>query len=303
MDYLMFQLGLNYALEEKYDDALTILAEFLDRYPENKNRILAESLIEEIKKNAVFNRYTIGCLLPLSGPYEIFGNRALKGIELALAQFSSQSDTPPINIIVKDTGADPDKTIAALEELYHEQVAAILGPIVTSDIAGREAQQMGIPIITFTQKDNIPEIGDKVFRNFITPEMQVQAIVSFTVESLGLDRFAILYPDETYGLTYMNLFWDQLLKSGGTVVGVESYRPDQTDFMDPIKKLVGIYYKLPEDLKPENNPDITSENDKDSVTIRMKKPEMMKSRKLKRTKNGSLLWILTLFSSPIHPGR
>ena len=57
----------------------------------------------------------------------------------------------------------------ALDELYNDQVAAILGPIVTSEIAGREAQEMGIPIITFTQKDNIPEIGDKVFRNFSLP--------------------------------------------------------------------------------------------------------------------------------------
>ncbi len=212
MDYLIFQLGLNYAMEEKYDDALTILTEFLVSYPEHDNRSLVESLIEEIQKNAVFNRYSIGCLLPLSGPYEVFGNRALKGIELALAQFSFQSGAPPINIIIKDTGADPNKTMIALEELYNDQVAAILGPIVTSEIAGREAQEMGIPIITFTQKDNIPEMGDKVFRNFITPDMQVQAIASFTVQSLGLSRFAILYPEETYGLTYMNLFWDKLLE-------------------------------------------------------------------------------------------
>jgi len=261
LDYLIYQLGLNYALEEKYDDALTTLTEFLERYPEHENRGLVESLIEEIQKNVVFNRYSIGCLLPLSGPYEVFGNRALKGIELALAQFSSLSDAPPINIIVKDTGADPDMTMMALEELYHDQVAAILGPIVTSEIAGREAQQMGIPIITFTQKDNIPEIGDKVFRNFITPEMQVQAIASFTVQSLGLSRFAILYPDETYGLTYMNLFWDKLLELGGTVVGVQSYKPNQTDFMDPIKKLVGLYYEIPEDLKAINDPEIAPEGD------------------------------------------
>ena len=264
MDYLRFQLGLNHAMEEKYDDAITTLTEFLDRYPEHENQTLVENLIDEIKKNAVFNRYSIGCLLPLSGPYEVFGNRALKGIELALAQFSARSDTPPINIIVKDTAADPDKTMIALEELYFDQVAAILGPIVTSEIAGREAQQMGIPIIAFTQKDNIPEIGDKVFRNFITPDMQVQAIASFTVQSLGLSRFAILYPDETYGLTYMNLFWDKLLELGGTVVGVESYKPNQTDFMTPIKKLVGIYYEIPEDLKPEKDPDIASQDDETS---------------------------------------
>ena len=250
MDYLLFQLGLNYALEEKYGDALMILNQFIEKYPAHENRILAESLIDEIKKNAFFKRYTIGCLLPLSGPYQTFGQRALQGLELAQAQFSSQSSNPPLNIIIKDTGADPDKTITALEELYRDQVAAIIGPIVTSEIAAREAQQMGIPIITLTQKDNIPEIGDKVFRNFITPKMQVQTLTSFTVESLGLYRFAILYPDETYGTTFMNLFWDQLLESGGQVVAVESYKPDQTDFSDSIKKLVGLFYEIPEDLQP-----------------------------------------------------
>ena len=256
MDFLLFQLGLNYAMEERYDDALTVLNQLVETYPDHQNRILAESLIDEIKKNAFFQRYTIGCLLPLSGPYQTFGLKALKGIELAQAQFSSQSGNPPLNIIIKDTGADPDKTIAALEELYRDQVAAIIGPIVTSEIAAREAQQMGIPIITLTQKDNIPEIGDKVFRNFITPKMQVQTLTSFAVESLGLFRFAILYPDETYGITFMNLFWDQLIETGGQVVAVESYKPDQTDFSDAIKKLVGLYYEIPEDLRPETEEDL-----------------------------------------------
>jgi len=252
MDYLLFQLGLNYAIEEKYNDALTILNEFTEKYPEHENIILARSLIDEIKKNAYFQRYTIGCLLPLSGPYQTFGLRALQSIELAQSQFSGQSGNPPLNIIFKDTGGDPDKTIEALEELYHDQVAAILGPIVTSEVAAREAQEMGIPIITLTQKDNIPEIGDKVFRNFITPKMQVQSLVSFSVESLGLLRFAILYPEETYGTTFMNLFWDQLLESGSQVVAVESYKPDQADFSDAIKKLVGLYHEIPEDLASED---------------------------------------------------
>ena len=271
MDFLLYQLGLNYALEEKYDEALKTLGEFIKTYPDNENRILVESLAEEIKKNAIFKHNTIGVLLPLSGPYETFGYRALKGIELALDQFSSQGDNPSINISVQDTGADPDQTIRAMEALYQEQVAAILGPIVTSEIAAREAQKMGIPIITLTQKDNIPEIGDKIFRNFITPKMQVQALASFTVESLGLYRFAILYPEENYGLTFMNLFWDELIELGGMVVGVEAYKPKQTDFTDPIKKIVGLYYEIPEDLKatdefaeqpmPETEPEDTSRED------------------------------------------
>jgi ABC-type branched-subunit amino acid transport system substrate-binding protein len=252
MDYLLYQLGLRYAQEEKYDDALKILAEFINRYPQHENRALVDSLLENIKNNAVFNRSTIGCLLPLSGPYQTFGQRALKGIELALDQFSSQSGNPPINIIVKDSGADTHQTMVAMQELFQDQVAAILGPIVTVEVAAQESQKMGIPIMTITQKDDISQIGDNVFRNFITPRMQVQALASYAVESLGLRRFAVLYPDENYGHTFMNLFWDELLESGGKVVGVASYSPDLTDFTDPIKKLVGLFYEIPPDLKPQN---------------------------------------------------
>jgi ABC-type branched-subunit amino acid transport system substrate-binding protein len=79
--------------------------------------------------------------------------------------------------------------------------------------------------------------------------MQVKALTDFTTNTLGLNRFAILYPDETYGITFMNLFWDRLLENGGKIVGVEAYNPQHTDFADPIKKLVGLYYDIPEDLK------------------------------------------------------
>ena len=251
VDYLLFQLGLNYAMEEKYGDAINVLEEFVERYPDHDNAPLARSLIVEIQKNALFQRYTLGCLLPLSGHYEKFGLRALRGIELALDRFSSQSGNPAVNIIVKDTGGDPDKTRQAIQELNEEQVAAIIGPLVTAQIAAREAQELGIPIVTITQKDNITSIGNNVFRNFITPQMQVKAISDYVIDELGLRQFAILYPDETYGDTFMNLFWDQLIEKGGYVVGVQSYDPKGTDFAAPIKKLVGLYYETPEDLKPE----------------------------------------------------
>jgi len=248
-EYLMFQLGLNYAMAEKYDDALVALENFLNQYPEHEEATVAADLIKQIKESAMFNRYTIGCLLPLSGSYQTVGLRALRGIELALERFSAQSSGPQMNIVVKDSHGDPDQTRRAMRELIEEKVAAIIGPIVTAEVAAIEAQTNGIPVITLTQKDNITLIGDYVFRNFITPVMQVRAIVDYTTISLGLNRFAILYPDETYGITFMNLFWDRLMENGGKVVGVEAYNPQHTDFAGPIKKLVGLYYEIPEDLK------------------------------------------------------
>jgi len=247
--WLMFQLGLNNAGEERYDKALKVLSEFIEKFPAHQDVKQAISLIEEINKKSVYSRYTIGCLLPLSGPYRLYGNRALNGVELALNRFSSQNNHPIIKIIIKDTESDPVKTVFAVKELFEENVAAIIGPVLTAETAALEAQDKGIPIITLTQKDNITSIGDYVFRNFFTPVMQVKTLVSYAVEELMLNSFAILYPDENYGKTFMNLFWDEVIAYGGKVVGVESYNSIHTDFSDPIKKLVGLYYEVPEDLK------------------------------------------------------
>ena len=246
---LMYLYGLKKAEEEQYDDAIMMLSDFVDRFPEHNYAVQAKNIIEELSTKSVYSRYTIGCLLPLSGYYKSFGSKALKGIELALGQFCSQGDRPSIKIIIKDTGSDPDVAVNAVKELFEEHVAAIIGPIFTAESAALEAQSRGIPIVTITQKDNIADTGDYVFRNFFTPKMQVETIVSYAIEELELKNFAILYPNENYGKVFMNLFWDEVMAHGGKVVGVESYELDSTDFADPIKKLVGLYYELPEDLK------------------------------------------------------
>ncbi len=247
--YLMFQLGISSAGEEKYDEALRVLSEFIEKFPDHENVQQAKNLIAEINQKSIYSRYTIGCLLPLSGPYKLYGNKALNGVELALNRFSSQNTSPCIKVIIKDTESDPVKTVRAVKELFDENVAAIIGPIIMSEPAALEAQDKGMPIITLTQKDNITSIGDWVFRNFFTPIAQVKALVSYAVEELNLNHFAILYPDENYGKTFMNLFWDEVIDFGGRVVGVESYNSAHTDFSESIKKLVGLYYEVPEDLK------------------------------------------------------
>ncbi|MFC1814339.1 penicillin-binding protein activator [Thermodesulfobacteriota bacterium] len=252
-DYLMFQLGQNKAREKNYDAAIAVLSAFIEKFPEHENTSQAKFLLEELIKNYQYNRYTIGCLLPLSGPYKVYGQRALKAIELALVQFTSQTHNPDIKTIIKDTGSDPDKAAQGVRELFKENVAAIIGPLTAIEPAALEAQDKGIPIITLTQKDYIPEIGEFVFRNFFTPQMQVKTLVSYAVKELGLTRFAILYPDEHYGKTFMNLFWDEAIAQGGSVVGVESYSVSQMDFADPIKKLVGLYYEVPEALQDKIN--------------------------------------------------
>jgi ABC-type branched-subunit amino acid transport system substrate-binding protein len=104
--------------------------------------------------------------------------------------------------------------------------------------------------MVLTQREGLADIGDYVFRYFITSRMQANALAGFAIRTLGLQRFAILYPEENYGRNFRDHFWDAVYREGGQVVALEAYDPQQTDFAAAIKRLVGTHYPVPDDLKP-----------------------------------------------------
>jgi ABC-type branched-subunit amino acid transport system substrate-binding protein/outer membrane protein assembly factor BamD (BamD/ComL family) len=245
--YLRLELARHYASKDEIDAAIRLLSDFASLFPDHDEIETATAFLGELKAASMVDRFLIGCVLPLTGTYGTFGNRALTGIELALHQFNSRHRKNPIHLLIKDSRGEPDEAARTVESLaLTEKVIAIIGPMITSEAAAVEAQARKIPIMTLTQKPDITERGDYVFRNFMTPSLQIKAIVDYAVKDLGLKRFAILYPEEQYGVSFMNGFWDALLDHDAEVVAVESYRPDQTDFGDPVKKLVGLYYPRPE---------------------------------------------------------
>jgi ABC-type branched-subunit amino acid transport system substrate-binding protein len=248
MGLLLYRLGMAFILDENYDDAKDVLTAFVERFPEHPDFQDASDMIHSLTERARFTPFTVGCVLPLSGSYAIFGQRALNGIEMALSQIVEVGGGIPFSIIVKDSRSDPAVAMKAVDQLDQQKVGAILGPMSAAEAASKSAQARGIPILVFTQRDGIPDIGTYVIRNFITPQMQVRSLVSFAVEELGAKRFAVLYPDENYGRRYMNLFWDEVVNYGGVVNGVETYDPKGTDFAKPIKKMGGIFYKAPKEL-------------------------------------------------------
>jgi ABC-type branched-subunit amino acid transport system substrate-binding protein len=246
---LVYWLGLNYALENNIIKSKEILETFLLEYSDHPYYSDAADLLSAIKKS-LFKRDTIGCLLPLTGKYAIFGQRALTGIQLAIQDLSKKYNRK-FKLIIKDTQANPDVTVKCIRQLYQKNVAGIIGPLLTVQQAGQEAEKFKIPIIALTQKSDFPLQGDYLFANFITPEMQVQTLGAYLFLKLGIKKVAMLYPNEKYGKKYMKLFWDIVDEYDGEVVGVEPYDGRKTDFATPIQKLTGQFFPVPDFLKPE----------------------------------------------------
>ena len=247
--FLMFRCAMLFVMDGNDDDALDVLMAFQARYPEHPRWFEAEQFVASIAHVRSFEPLTVGCLLPLSGDYAVLGNRALNAIEMAMSRMPSGETAPQIKIIIKDTASMDSRAVQGVRELADARVAAIIGPIVTAADAAREAQQLGIPMVAFTQKTAIPEIGNYIFQHFITPNNQVNTLIDYLSQELGLHRYAVMYPDESYGKAFLDLFWTAAIQKGGVITGIEAYDPKATDFAETIQKLVGNYYRLPKDLQ------------------------------------------------------
>ncbi len=238
---------------EEWAQAQEVLDSLLTQCPDHQRVQEARFLLDDLNQMASFRTSVVGCLLPLSGPYERFGNQLLSGIEMAISLYNVQHPGKGYRLAVRDTRGDPNMAVQGFRELAEQKVAMVIGPMLAAEAISQPSRELGIPAIVFTQKASIPDTEGYLFRNYLTLPMQARTLVTHARETLGLSRFAILYPDDDYGRANMSIFWEEVALQGGRVMGVESYDPKQTDFADPIKKLVGLYYDRPE-LEPEPNP-------------------------------------------------
>lgn len=233
---LHYWLGVNLAREKEYTKAVDVLSRYMDLWPDDPRVPEAQERVALIRQN-LFNKDTIGCLLPLSGKYGIYGQKALKGIQLAIQDLGAAYNRK-FNIVIKDTQGNPDIAAACVDELDQANVAGIIGPLLAVDKAGIRAQELKIPMIALTQKEDFALSGEYLFSNFITPRMQVQTLIAYVVKTLGLQKVAVLYPDEPYGRRHMQQFSQAADEYGADMVGIQAYDGTRTDFAVPIRKLI-----------------------------------------------------------------
>ena len=201
------------------------------------------------------DRYAIGCVLPLSGRYAAAGNRALDAIILASGLFDPIVKTP-IRLIIEDSQSRPEAARAAVAKLAIEDgVICILGPLGADESldAAKEAQRLKVPIITLTRREGITDVGDYVFRSYLTDRLEVVSLVKYAIQEMALSRFAVLYPDDDYGREMEKLFREEVLRRNGKILKVISYQTTETDFADEIKSISALKKHLPAVKKGESH--------------------------------------------------
>lgn len=161
------------------------------------------------------NQITIGVLLPLTGQYADHALRVKRGVELA-AEIASASGGS-VNLVFGDTQGEPAVAVKEYERLVFEQKAVVvLGPLLarTADAVGMRSEALNVPVLTFTKKPDLPNLGRTVFRLGVTPEGQAAELVEYGTGQLGVKNFILLSPQSPSGQEFAQAFRTEAARKG-----------------------------------------------------------------------------------------
>lgn len=187
---------------------------------------------------------TIVCLLPVTGKYAAFGLRALDGIIEAADVFrpaAGGEPVVPVRFVIGDTQGDPERAVALFDELVEPNHAiAILGPMVgkVAEVISQRAAASGTPMLTLARKATLAGAGTWAFRASLTDAELTQNLVKVATQDMGIKRFAVLYPNEPYGMEIRDMFVADVREAGGEIRAVAGFSPNASDFAAPIKTLL-----------------------------------------------------------------
>ncbi len=227
--------------QRKYREAVEKSREFLEKFPGHPERTRAEMFLSEATIGLSAPRYSIAALVPQSGQGAFFGDRVLKGIQLAVHTYNLKDPDNRVELFIRDTEGSSDKAVAALKEVASKGVIAVIGPLITRE-AEAIAPLLGmlkVPVITPTASGPlVGQLSPWLFRNALTNASQAAAAAQYAVEK-KLRQFVIFYPDDPYGKDLARLFTRNIARKAELLASV-AYDPETKDFGPYIRKVIEI---------------------------------------------------------------
>lgn len=178
------------------------------------------------------NDFRVGVLLPLTGEAAKHGEGLKNATQLAL------EDVRNPNLILQyyDTGSNAGGARVAVENALNQRSNLIIGPLMSSEVRAITNQTISqnVPVIAFSSSSEVLQNG--IYTLGLLVDEQVDRIMTFAA-GRGRQRFALLLPDNSTGITVAKAAVASAQKNGVKVVRIAFYPPNTTDFSDILKKM------------------------------------------------------------------
>ncbi|WP_338015484.1 ABC transporter substrate-binding protein [Dyella acidiphila] len=169
----------------------------------------------------------IGALAPLSRPGWVeAGRHLLAGLELAAREVNGRGGIlgKPIELIVRDTAADPAKATAAVDELAQLGVAALVGEyhsVVARAVAAR-ADALGLPFLCSSAVlDALAEQATDWVARLPPAQSYGWRVYADFLLGAGHRRVAVAIQSSVYWAAGVRILRERLAAAGGSLVELD----------------------------------------------------------------------------------
>ena len=237
--FILYKLALTYHTSGDTDQARRMLKNFVSGYPKHEYYAAARLMMAEL--GGVVGEsagVAVGVVLPLSGRYKVYGESVLHGVECAIGLLEPCIGPGGVRLVVRDSASTVGGAEAAVQQIAEDkEVVAIVGPLQSSQAisAARKAQELGIPMISLSQRREVTGSGGFVFRNSASTASEIDTLVDYAMDKKGWKRFFVIYPDNRKGAEYYRLFSTSVGDKGGKIVRSRSYKPKQLTFVSELR--------------------------------------------------------------------
>ncbi|MBW3702711.1 amino acid ABC transporter substrate-binding protein [Streptomyces griseus] len=170
----------------------------------------------------------LGALVPLTRPGWVeAGRHLLAGLDLAVGEVNDAGgiDGRPLELVVRDTAADPERAAAAVDELAHLGVAAVAGEYhsVVARAAAARADALGVPFLCSSAVlDALTEEPTEWVARLAPAQSHGWRIYADFLLRTGRSRIAVVTQPSVYWASGTRVLRDHLAARGGTVLELDA---------------------------------------------------------------------------------
>ena len=195
---------------------------------------------------AMAQNVKVAYLVAITGPIAGMAPTMVQSMKFAAEQVNAQGgigNGGKLDPQVYDSGCNPQlATDAATKAVNVNGVIGIVGPSCSGPVIA-VANSVSVPagVLLITSSGTSPKIStlddkDLVFRTVPSDDYQGRALAR-TIRARGIDKVAITYLNNDYGLGLAEAFTDEFKKQGGTVTASRAHEDKKASYRSDLAEL------------------------------------------------------------------
>ena len=178
----------------------------------------------------------------LSGPDSSLGEDSKRGVEIAIDDLGGKFQGHDILLTTEDAGCTPEGGATAATKLATDtSIVGLIGSSCSDETVGGIATLTNAGLTTISPSNTRPVLTNPergpdyagYLRTAHSDAFQGKAVAEFAYNYLKVTKAATLHDGSTYAQALQQVFADEFVKLGGTIVAQEAVAKDATD-MKPV---------------------------------------------------------------------